>query len=328
MPEISVIIPVYNAEKYIRRCVDSILAQSFKDYEVILINDGSTDASLSLCAGYSEQDERVLVLNKKNGGAASARNLGLDFVCEHGNSNWICFIDIDDYVHEQYLERLLSAAIEQNTCISMCSYEVTDKESFSAELKEIPPKSVRTEALWCKRQINCTVPFSKLFKKNLFRDIRFPEGIIHEDEFTLYRVLFKCNKIAFLDLPLYAYYQTETSVMRGEWTPRHMSEPDGLLEQLSFFHRRSFRKAEEYTAKIYLYSIYRNLIRSKEQGRKYYSETKKLKKRLRIELLKYKRIAGISVNNADWLFYEAYPIATLPIRAWRKIKRLVNGGSR
>lgn len=319
MAEIAIIVPVYNAENYIRRCMDSVLCQTYQDFEIILVNDGSTDASLALCQEYSKNDARVTVLDKPNGGAASARNMGLDWVYANSSCEWLCFIDIDDYIHERYLEILITAAEKEQTAISMCSYEVTLQDRVECCLDSVQISAIAAENLWCERQINCTVPFSKLFKIELFRDIRYPEGIIHEDEFTLYRVLFQCEKIAFVDLPLYGYFQTETSVMRGEWTPRHMTEPDGLLAQLEFFLQNHYEKAAKYTAGIYLHSIYRNLQGAKECGNTFKAETDELKVRLRKALPKYASLTGFSIRNAEWLYFEAYPYLTIPYRA---IKRL------
>ncbi len=319
MPEITIIIPVYNAEPYIRRCMDSIRRQTFQDYEVVLINDGSSDRSLSICQEYGQRDSRVTVLDKPNGGAASARNTGLDWYYKNSKSGWICFVDIDDMIHERYLEILLAAAKESHTRISMCTYELTHKDRVECAAEPVAPALKGTEALWCEQQIACTVPVVKLFERELFRNIRFPEGIIHEDEYTLYKALFQVPQIAFIDLPLYGYYQTKTSVMRGDWTPRHMAEPDGILAQLRFFAENHYEKAAAYSSGIYLRSIYRNLCGAKEQGDLYREEAVILRKRLRRELPRYGKAAGLTPQNAPWIYYEAFPTLTIPYRAVKKL---------
>lgn len=319
MPEITIIIPVYNAEPYIRRCMDSILGQTFPDFEVILVNDGSSDYSLGICQEYGRRDSRVIVLDKPNGGAASARNMGLDWYYENSKKDWMCFIDIDDHIHERYLEILLATAKEHHTRISMCSYEVTCRDRVECATERAVSCLKVPEELWCENQIACTVPVVKLFERELFRNIRFPEGIIHEDEYTLYKVLFQASEIAFIDLPLYGYYQTETSVMRGDWTPRHMTEPDGILSQLCFFAENHYEKAAAYSAGIYLNSIYRNLHGAKEKGDTYRREAIILRKRLKKELLRYGKAAGFTPQNAPWLYYEAFPTLTIPHRAAKKL---------
>ena len=320
MAQISIIIPVYNAEKYIRRCLDSVLRQSFQDYRVILVNDGSIDASLALCRKYCDRDPRFIVLDKKNGGAASARNLGLDWDAANDPGQWLCFLDIDDYIHERYLQLLLSAALENHAKISMCSYVSTTKDCLDPLETDAKAVCIATETVWCERQIYCTVPVVKLFARDLWRGIRFPEGIIHEDEFTLYRVLFQCETIAFLDLPLYGYYQTETSVMRGAWTPRHMTEPDGLQAQLEFFQQNGYARAAAYTAKIYLLSLDNNYQRCDAAGKQYAEYAGKLKKRLAVELRRYRKLSGITLRREPWVFTDAYPIRTLPYKAWRRLR--------
>ena len=118
MAQISVIVPVYNVENYIERCVDSILKQTFEDYELILVDDGSVDSSRSICERYSEKDKRIKVLARDNGGAAAARNTGLDWVYKNSDSQWIAFIDSDDWIHSRYLELLFKAVIQHNVQIS------------------------------------------------------------------------------------------------------------------------------------------------------------------------------------------------------------------
>ena len=320
MSTISIIIPVYNAEQYISRCLNSVLCQTYQDFEVILINDGSKDGSFAICEMFCAKDSRFHVLNKENGGAASARNLGLDWYYQHDPGSWLCFLDIDDFILPQYLELLLTAAREQHTKISMCSYKTTTNDRLEPVDSNAMAMAVDTETLWCEHQINCTIPWAKLFARDLFRDIRFPEGIIHEDEFTLYRVLFQCEKIAYLDLPLYGYYQTQTSVMRGAWTPRHMTEPDGLFAQLQFFQQNGYQQAAAYTAKIYLFSLYNNLTRCRAAGTQYVEYSAALKKRLRSEFGRCRKLAGIRLQTEPWLYYEAWPLRTIPVRVLNRVR--------
>lgn len=325
MSTISIIIPVYNAAKYLGRCLDSLLNQTFRDFELILVNDGSTDSSAKICEEYRTKDPRIHILNKNNGGAASARNLGLNWYYKNSCSEWLCFVDSDDFVHERFLEILFYMAVKEHQDISMCSYKITNENKIDCEICRNDVGCINTESLWCERQINCTIPVAKLFRREMFTDIRFPEGIIHEDEFTLYKVLFKCKQIVFADIPLYGYYQTEQSVMRGDWSPRHMVEPEGIFVQLEFFVNNNYREAASYTAKIYLRSIYRNLVSSKESGDVYRDYTRILKRQLQKGLVKYRKLAGVNIGNSNWLFYEAYPIATVPYRIYKKCFDKVKG---
>lgn len=126
MSSISVIVPVYKVEKYLDRCVKSILAQTFADFELLLVNDGSPDACPQMCDDYEKQDHRIHVIHQKNGGLSAARNAGLDWLYANSQSQWITFIDSDDWVHPTYLESLLDAVKEYNSQVSMCQLLVTE----------------------------------------------------------------------------------------------------------------------------------------------------------------------------------------------------------
>ena len=120
MPKISVIVPVYNVEKHLPRCIESILAQTFSDFELILVNDESSDNSGQICDEYSMRDNRIKVIHQKNGGPGSARNTGIDYVMQQEKAKWICFVDSDDWLHPQYLEILYKAARQENCKIAIC----------------------------------------------------------------------------------------------------------------------------------------------------------------------------------------------------------------
>jgi len=123
--QISVIVPVYNSEKYIARCVDSVLSQTFSDLELILMDDGSSDASPAICDAYARQDPRVHVIHQKNAGVCVARNNALDWVFANSNSQWLFFIDNDDWMHPETLERLHKAALEADLHFAISGYELT-----------------------------------------------------------------------------------------------------------------------------------------------------------------------------------------------------------
>ena len=119
MSKISIIVPVYNVESYLSNCIDSILNQTFKDFELILVNDGSTDKSLEICKHYKNMDDRIFIIDKKNGGLSSARNAGLDII----KGEYIGFVDSDDYIHPQMYELLYKQIIENEADISMCEFK-------------------------------------------------------------------------------------------------------------------------------------------------------------------------------------------------------------
>lgn len=124
-PLLSIIVPVYNTEKYLNRCIDSILAQTFMDFELILVDDGSPDNCGAICDENAAKDSRVHVIHQENCGQSAARNAGIDWVFAHSDSKWISLVDSDDWVHPQMLERLYHAVLEHNVKVSICGYEET-----------------------------------------------------------------------------------------------------------------------------------------------------------------------------------------------------------
>ncbi len=206
-PKISIIVPVYNVEKYIRRCLDSISAQTFTDWECICVDDGTPDASGKICDEYAQKDSRFVVIHKENGGVSSARNVGLDAA----KGEWICFCDSDDWVEKEMLEILYNASIENNAEVTLGGYYLTDdNKKYDTILPHegllSMPKDFVTK--W-------QGPWAKLIKKSVLPkdNIRFPEGItLAEDLFFTFRLYYSSNKIYGLGKPCYYYYQNENSV--------------------------------------------------------------------------------------------------------------------
>lgn len=205
MPLISVIVPVFCVEPYLRKCVDSILAQTFKLFELILVDDGSPDNCGAICDEYAKKDGRVKVIHQKNGGVSSARNAGLDWVFANSDGQYVAFVDADDWVSERYIEMLL-AGIRLGADIACCAIEQIGIEDqyerhCSAEVKLISPS-----VYWRDGRNFYGAIWGKIFKKSLFEDIRFPIGrTLHEDEFVAFKLVFAVDKVAFVTEPLYKY---------------------------------------------------------------------------------------------------------------------------
>ncbi|MCR5809459.1 MAG: glycosyltransferase [Clostridiales bacterium] len=316
---ISVIVPVYNVQPYLRRCVDSILAQTFADFDLILVDDGSPDACGAICDEYERLDPRVHALHRNNGGLSAARNTGIEWAQKNSSSEWITFIDSDDWVHPRYLEILLQAVESTGQNVSVGGFERKQREDEIRTLPEIPRINVcNTEEFYCSDKVTATIACGKLYRKADFISIRYPEGKIHEDEFTTYKVLFQYKAIAVVDHPLYLYFQNPQSIMGSGWNPKHMAECDGMLEQLTYFEKNGYKKASEYVSRLYLISLYRNL-RSANSEKKYHTEKRKLLRRLKKELIRRGDSSELTLKNAPWIYYEAFPVLTLPLRAWKKL---------
>lgn len=220
--KISIIVPIYNVEKYLKRCVDSILNQSFKDYELILVNDGSTDSCGKICDEYKKLDDRVRVIHKKNGGLSDARNVGIDYSeCE-----FVSFIDSDDYIAEDMYEVLYNNLENENADISVCGYyrclngrnisKFKENEYFVVNGKEalklvLEDKKISVEA--------CT----KIYRKSLFNDTRYPIGKLSEDAFTTPTILSKANIVVGTTAPKYYYEIREDSITNSVFKKKDLN---------------------------------------------------------------------------------------------------------
>ena len=248
MPKISVIVPVFNVEPYIHRCVDSILNQTFTEFELILVDDGSPDNCGKICDEYAEKDNRVYVIHKDNGGLSDARNAGMDWAFKNSDSEWITFIDSDDWVHNKYLELLYDAAIKNNCEVSCCAYKeafdnidsfyIIDKNEMHIEYGSADTLLQNLNSF---KAFNVIIACARLYKKDLFEHIRFPIGKYFEDSYTIYKTLYSCNKIAVVNYSLYYYYQNPNGIINSELTIRKVSDTfDSFLEKLAFFYQNNY----------------------------------------------------------------------------------------
>lgn len=281
--KISIIVPVHNTELYLNRCIDSILAQTCSDFELILVDNGSVDRSGSICDSYAETDNRIVAIHIKESGSAKGRNIGLDYVFQHNNSEWVTFIDSDDWISPLYLEKLLDDA-EKNG-IAVCGYKQTaeyENETLSLPLKNV---AVKTEDFYCDKLINVIVPWGKLLKKDCLRVIRFPEGKAHEDEFFTYKLLFEFEQIIFIDEPLYYYFVNPEGLTYSKWTPKELDKLDAVKEQIRFFKERSLKRAYTRAIAYYYSTAYSFLKQAEKEG--YEKETQKLRMLINKHMLCY-----------------------------------------
>lgn len=238
MPEITVVVPVYKVEKYLRKCIDSILIQSFQNFDLVLVDDGSPDICPQICDEYAGKDTRITVIHKQNGGLSDARNAGIDWAMEHSDSQWLAFVDSDDYIHPDYLRVLYETAQRESADLVICDFirvsvreEVVEEEHRFYDLVT-EDKSKLFECMGANWRI--VTAWNKLYHKHIFDELRFAVGRIHEDAFAIHHVLWNCNKAAFISDKLYFYRIRDNSIMATE-TPR--SKLDGLeatVEQYEF----------------------------------------------------------------------------------------------
>lgn len=233
-PLISVIVPIYNVEKYLARCVDSIVNQTYKNLEIILVNDGSPDLCHQMCDDYAEKDSRIKVVHKKNGGLSDARNAGMAVA----KGEYISFIDSDDYVSDDFFECLLDVMNKENSDIAECSvvklYEDNRFDEFSDDL------SVKTydtqdamSALIAENPFHQHV-WNKLYKTELVRDIPYAVGKLNEDEFWTYQVFGRANKVSKLNKTMYYYFQRNSSIMGVGYNIRRLDALEGKANRQKY----------------------------------------------------------------------------------------------
>ena len=225
-PLVSIIVPVYKVEPYLKRCLDSIVNQAYTNLEIILVDDGSPDSCPQICDEYAAKDKRIIVIHKENGGLSDARNNGLN-IC---TGDYIFFIDSDDYITSDCIQTLVAIAKEKDFEIVVGNFQ----KVFS--FKEVPNNhkkikynsfspSQAIERLGGGLGLTFTIACGKLYKRCLWTEIRFPKGKLYEDAYVSHLLYAKSRTIAFIDIPLYFYLQRTDSIMGQTTDPLHALEP-------------------------------------------------------------------------------------------------------
>lgn len=240
MPQVSVIIPIYNVEKYIDRCVLSVLGQTYTDFECILVDDGSPDNCPMMCDDYEKKDERIRVIHKQNGGLSDARNAGIEIA----RGEYIFFVDSDDWIHPKTLEVLFDTAKKTNAGYVGCKMLTTSKFN---DYNKIDIENISVN-VYSKEEIfnNCNGRYyweigpyacGKLYKKECFDKLRFnTEMKLYEDEYSVLDLIDAAGTVALVDEKLYYYYQSENSLMRDKMSVRFLFTFKSL-QHLSDFMR-------------------------------------------------------------------------------------------
>lgn len=275
--KISVIIPVYNVEKYLDKCIMSVINQSYKNLEIIIVDDGSTDNSRVLCDKYAKIDNRIKVFHKKNGGLSDARNFGL----KHATGEFIAFLDSDDWIDEKLYTTLYSNLHMYNADISICKYKkvYNENEKLNGENTNGKYKievignisALEKLHLHCdENRVQMIVAWNKLYKKELLDGELFPRGKIHEDELLIPQLLYKANKIVYINKELIYYRQRENSIMNKNFNIERLDYLYALNNRNMFFKsKRLFnlyelgRKCELNVNIEFYYKVKNSLIKNK-----------------------------------------------------------------
>lgn len=270
-PLVTIVVPMYNVEKYIEKCINSLINQTYQNIEIIIINDGTKDNSLAIAERKAKEDRRIKIISQPNQGLSAARNTGID----NASGDYICFVDSDDFIHTDYVKLLLECILENDVDISVCNFFYIDEQGNTWKRKEKEKKIYNNEEalkdIFSKEQNTEVMTWNKLYKIQLFRDnkIYFPVGRYHEDNFTTYKLYYYANKIAMISDELYYYLQRNNSIMGQKFNKKRLDILDAIGETKSFFKDKKIKLNEEIQCYEILtkINILNNMIRDKYKGR-------------------------------------------------------------
>lgn len=307
MPQISIVVPVYNVEPYLNRCISSIICQEYADFDLILVDDGSTDNSPTICDEWAARDSRIIVFHQPNQGPSSARNTGIDWAYAHSSSQWITFIDSDDWIHPQYLSSLVSSATSSNVQLSMCeSIHATAFLPFELH-KNIDCRKVNSETAYVQYYGMSIIACAKLYHKSLFSEFRFPYGKLHEDAFTVYKIIFQAKNVAICETPLYFYYRNPCSIMNSPWTPKRMDEIEAHEDHLKYMKDFKYYSAYKKEQEVYLRVLARHIVSISRSDKDYQKYASNLRKKLKKNILRCKKQFEYPISGNEWIYEAAFP---------------------
>lgn len=259
---ISIIIPIYEVEEYLEKCIESIVSQTYENLEIILVDDGSPDRCPQICDEWEKRDERIKVIHKKNGGLSDARNTGLAVA----KGEYIGFVDSDDYIDKEMYEKLYIAMKSENADLAICNLEKVREDGSSIEEESPIKNDVFTGAVGLEKICDPCISgwyyvtvWNKLYHRKILDGIEFPLGKIHEDEFVIHEILYQCERIVTLEEKLYKYVQRNGSIMSHEYGIKNLDAVEAVCKRVLFYKKNEI--TENYSnisARLkYLYNIRR-----------------------------------------------------------------------
>lgn len=258
MELITVIVPIYKAEKYLNRCINSIVKQTYQKLDIILLDDGSPDNSPFLCDEWSKKDGRIKVIHQDNRGVSSARNNGLD----NAAGEYILMVDSDDYISNDMIEILYQRLIETNADLAMCDFQRGNEDAFKFEnhmqiyCEMISGEKAMERVYHDSHQaLQYVVPWGKLYKRTLFNNIRYPEGKIFEDIYVTHQILYQCKKIAVIPEKLVYYFENPCSIMNKEFHVGKLDYLPALKERIEFYEFHHLETLQQIAYDEYLHAL-------------------------------------------------------------------------
>lgn len=322
---IGIIVPVFNSEKYLEQCVSSLIAQTYYDICIILIDDGSTDKSLEICRKYEEKDNRIVVIHQENKGVSAARNTGIEYALSLESIRHIGFVDSDDCVHPDFIQTLYNGIIENDVNISICNL-VTFSEEVDDDI-DINNSFVKMTSAeyWCKYHTQHEAPcWNKLFEKELWNAVRFPYGKRYEDVATTWKCLFSTDKVAVTDARLYYYRMNPSSFCHEDWSPVRLQVIEVIEEELVYFAKNQIKEPLTYAMDDYIFSLNNNIkmIKELKLTSQYEDVLRELNTKLRNAVNVY-RDMQVPFKNHEWIWLIINPFRTRVILHLRSLKTKV-----
>ncbi len=287
--KISVIVPIYNVENYMSRCVDSILNQTYSNLEVILIDDESPDNCPSICEEYKQRDNRVKVIHQKNKGLSGARNAGIDIAL----GKYLAFVDSDDYLAVDFIESLYQAITATNSDVAMCKYEYV-KGDVMTQCHKTGECTVYSgiemiENMYSPDGAFFVVAWNKLYKRKLFEQIRYPQGRIHEDEATTHQLYYEAQRAVFVNRYLYGYYVGGESITRKKFNRNRLDWAWSVEQRLSFLEDKGLSNIMPTAIRAYADGVIDLYFQCKEGLKNSQKEQKELKIKIKKAIRYVKR---------------------------------------
>lgn len=319
---VSIIVPIYKVEQYLEECVQSLLNQTYKNLEVILVDDGSPDNCGKLCDEYAKKDGRIKVIHKENGGLSSARNAGLDIA----KGEYIAFVDSDDCVSNKFIETLYRLCEDNDADIAVSEYiKFSDKVDVDTEIKEKNIKkydSVTMQKLiYSNECVKFVVVWNKLYKRRIYEDLRFPIGKINEDEFTTYKAYDKTNKdVVATNEVLYYYRYNENSIMGKKFNEKRLDVLDAYEERKKYYLEKKDVILFEKTVYEYQGLLKRFYILAFENIKGSSKVFKSIREKMRKNYKEYMKLGMVNKKEAVIMkFFISFP------RVYCYLKNIIGG---
>ena len=322
--KISVIVPIYNVEKNLPLCLESLEHQNYSNLEIILVDDGSPDKCGELAEEYAKRDSRAIVIHKENGGLSDARNAGLKVA----TGDYISFLDSDDFIHPDMYVRLAQVLEEKQCDVSICNFQYVgesqaeelyaQKKNSSVEQgKVVIYTGLEVQHIYYDRKdlrLPFTVAWGKLYRKELWIGKEFPKGKLHEDEFTTYLRMFEAKKVAFADEALYYYLVRDTSIMGSTFKKNRLDILEAFLERMQFYREN---KLDELWTKAVFHGTHMSVQLQEWSKGQYKDEFAGFRKKIKAETKGVKKDWSIKQKIDLVMYLYFHPLYMI---VWRKRK--------